>query len=232
MAGTPATAEALGLLGFDWLLVDMEHVPIEYRDLWHLLNAIQCTPAQSVVRVAANDEVLIKRALDVGAGTVMVPFIEDAQQARAAVAAVRYPPEGKRGFAAVHRASRYGLSKDYGRQANALTGCIVQLETESAIGQLEAIAAVPGVDALFIGPGDLSANCGHIGNPGHGDVQRLIESAVARAHAVHMPIGIVGPDPETVSRYIALGYDFVAIGSDLSLMMQCARQYLEHVPSR
>ena len=229
MAASPATAEALGALAFDWLLIDMEHVPIDDKELWHLLCAIQCTSAHAVVRVAKNDAALIKRALDLGASSIMVPFIENEQQARDAVSAMRYPPEGTRGFAAVHRASRYGVQRDYAQQANAHTCCILQIETPHALEQLEAIATVSGVDALFLGPGDLSANCGHLGNPEHADVQHLIEQAVERAHALNVPIGIVGPSPERVQHYLALGYDFVAMGSDMSMMMAQARTWTAHL---
>lgn len=226
MAASAATAEALGYAGFDWLLVDMEHVPVEYRDLWQLLQAIDCSGAQPVVRVAANDPVLLKRALDLGAFSVMIPFIEDAEQARAAVSAVKYPPQGSRGYAAVHRASRYGTWRGYGEKANDTVTCILQIESVRALDNLETIAAVPGVDALFLGPGDLSASCGHLGNPAHPDIQALISQAVQRAHAVGMPIGIVGANPQLVSHYLRLGYDFAAVASDMALMMNKAAEFL------
>ncbi|WON77738.1 HpcH/HpaI aldolase family protein [Serratia sp. UGAL515B_01] len=226
MSGSASTAEALGYAGFDWLLVDMEHVPIEYRDLWHLLQAIQCGGAQPIVRVAANDPVLLKRALDLGSFNVMVPFVENAAQAQAAVNAVKYPPFGTRGFAAVHRASRYGTWADYGKEANDAVTCILQIETPNALANLEEIAAIPGVDALFLGPGDLSAACGHIGNPGHPQVQMMISDAIARAKKIGMPMGIVGGTPELVQSYLEQGYAFAAVASDIAMMMKKANEFL------
>jgi 2-keto-3-deoxy-L-rhamnonate aldolase RhmA len=225
MSGSASTAEALGYAGFDWLLVDMEHVPIEFRDLWHLLQAIQCGGAEPIVRVAANDPVLLKRALDLGSFNVMVPFIENAEQARAAVSAVKYPPFGTRGFAAVHRASRYGTWADYSAKANDAVTCILQIETPNALANLEEIA-VPGVDALFLGPGDLSAACGHIGNPAHPEVQAMISDAIVRAKKIGMPMGIVGGAPELVQHYLDQGYAFAAVASDMAMMMKKANEFL------
>ncbi|MDO9345482.1 MAG: aldolase/citrate lyase family protein [Pseudomonas sp.] len=226
MSGSASTAEALGYAGFDWLLVDMEHVPIEFRDLWQILQAIHCGGAQAIVRVAANDPVLLKRALDLGAFNVMVPFVENAEQAQAAVNAVRYPPLGTRGFAAVHRASRYGTWANYGKEANDAVTCILQIETPTALANLEEIAAVPGVDALFLGPGDLSAACGHIGNPGHPQVQSMISDAIMRAKRIGIPMGIVGGTPELVQSYLEQGYAFAAVASDLAMMMKKANEFL------
>lgn len=227
MSASASTAEALGYAGFDWLLVDMEHVPIEYRDLWQLLQAVQCTGAQPIVRLAANDPVLLKRALDLGSFNVMVPFVENAEQARAAVNAVKYPPFGTRGFAAVHRASRYGTWANYGNEANDAVTCILQIETPNALNNLEEIAAVPGVDALFLGPGDLSAACGHIGNPGHPEIQAMISDAVVRAKKIGMPMGIVGGTPQLVQSYLEQGYAFAAVASDMAMMMNKANEFLK-----
>lgn len=226
MSGSASTAEALGYAGFDWLLVDMEHVPIEFRDLWQILQAVQCGGAQAIVRLAANDPVLLKRALDLGSFNVMVPFVENAEQARAAVSSVKYPPLGNRGFAAVHRASRYGTWQGYGDHANAAVTCILQIETPTALANLEEIAAVAGVDALFLGPGDLSAACGHIGNPGHPEIQAMISDAIVRCKAIGMPIGIVGGTPALVRRYLDQGYAFAAVASDMALMMSRANEFL------
>lgn len=226
MSGSASTAEALGYAGFDWLLVDMEHVPIEFRDLWQILQAIHCGGAQPIVRVAANDPVLLKRALDLGSFNVMVPFVENAEQAQAAVNAVKYPPLGNRGFAAVHRASRYGTWANYGKEANDAVTCILQIETPTALANLEEIAAIAGVDALFLGPGDLSAACGHIGNPGHPEVQAMISDAIVRASRIGMPMGIVGGTPELVQSYLEQGYAFAAVASDLAMMMKKANEFL------
>ena len=229
MSGTTSTAEALGRAGFDWLLVDQEHVPIGERDTLHILQAIAGTPAAAVVRLAANDPVLFKRALDLGAQTVMVPFVDSAEDARRAVAQAKYPPEGTRGFAAVLRASGYGTAKDYGKRANESVFTIIQLETPRAVAALEEIAAVKGVDALFLGPGDLSANMGHIGNIMHPEVQAVIADVAARCKKLGIPCGIVGPTPEVVSNFAALGYAFVAVASDLAMMMRQATAFIEAV---
>jgi len=226
MAAAPATAEALGYGGFDFLVVDMEHVPVEFTDLAHILRAIGCTPADSVVRLAWNDQVLVKRALDAGARTVMLPFVQNAQEAQAAASYTRYPPHGIRGVAAVHRGSRFGTIPNYLQSANDDICTIVQLETPQAIERLPQIAAVEGIDALFVGPGDLSAAMGHIGNIAHPEVQALIEKAAKDAHAAGKPVGIVGPNPDMVKRFIGYGYDYAAIASDIALMSSRASEWL------
>jgi 4-hydroxy-2-oxoheptanedioate aldolase len=225
MAAAPATAEALGHCGFDFLVADMEHAPMTVADLTAHLRAIATTPAQAVVRLLWNDPVLVKQAMDAGAVNLMFPFIETPEQAAAAVRATRYPPQGTRGVAAVHRGSRYGRLPDYFARANDTVAVIAQLETPDAVEKLEAIAATPGIDALFIGPGDLSAAMGLIGKIDHPDVQALLAHAAATARAVGKPIGIVGPHPAMVAGFIDMGYRFVAIASDLSLMMGRAMEW-------
>ncbi len=231
MSGTASTAEAMGCIGYDWLVVDMEHVPIEFKDLLHILQAIAGTPAIPVVRLAVNDITQVKRALDIGAQTLMFPFVQNADEAKRAVSATRYPAVGEaypgtRGFAAMHRGSRYATVADYGKCANAGLFRIIQLETPQAIERLEEIAAVDGVDALFVGPGDLSAAMGHIGDIGHAEVQSALKDAAARAHAAGKPIGIVGPTPEMVQRFIEFGYTYVAVASDMGMMMRQAGTFL------
>lgn len=229
MSGAPATAEAMGYCGFDFLVVDMEHVPIEIADLAQLLRAIGCTPAEPVVRLAWNDRVLIKRAMDAGAQTLMLPFVQTAEEAREASASMRYPPDGARGVAAVHRASRFGRASDYLRRANGQAYTIVQLETPEAIERLPEIAAVDGVNALFVGPGDLSAAMGHIGDIGHAEVQSLIAKAAKDCAAAGKPIGIVGPNPEMVRRFLGYGYSFAAMASDMAMMIGRGSEWLSQV---
>lgn len=226
MSGAPSTAEAMGYCGFDFLVVDMEHVPIEISDLASILRAIGCTPADAVVRLAWNDQVLVKRAMDAGAQTLMLPFVQTAEEAKAAVSYMRYPTEGVRGVAAVHRGSKFGRVSDYLKRANEQVCTIVQLETPEAIERLPEIAAVPGVDALFVGPGDLSAAMGHIGNVAHPEVQALIEKAAKDCHAAGKPVGIVGPNPEMVGRFINYGYDYAAVASDIAMMTGRATDWL------
>lgn len=226
MAAAPATAEAMGYTGFDFLVVDMEHVPIEISDLAQILRAIGCTPADAVVRLAWNDQVLVKRALDAGAQTIMLPFVQNAEEARQSVSFAQYPPQGVRGVAAVHRGSRFGRAADYLKRANDEVCVIVQLETPEAIERLPEIAAVPGVDALFVGPGDLSAAMGHIGNIAHPEVQALIQKAARDCRAAGKPVGIVGPNPDMVRRFLDDGYHYAAIASDIAMMTGRASDWL------
>ena len=223
MSASPLVAEGVGHAGYDWGVVDMEHTPLDLMEIIHLLQALAGTPLVPVVRVPWNDAVTMKRVLDAGAQTLMVPFVQTADEARAAVAATRYPPGGVRGMAAMSRASRFGTTPQFFKQANQDVCVIVQHETVESIAQLEAIAAVPGVDALFVGPGDLSGTMGHVGNLTHPDVMALMADAAKRAHALGKPIGTVGGTPEVVAQYRAIGYDFVAVASDLGLLMRAAQ---------
>lgn len=227
MSTASSTAEALGHLGFDFLVVDMEHTPIETPDLAHILRAIQTTPAAAVPRLAWNDPVMIKRAMDSGAQTLMLPFVQTAEEAAAGVRAALYPPEGTRGVAGVHRGSRYGSVPDYFRRANAEACVIVQIETPQALAALDEIAATPGLGGVFVGPADLSASMGRLGEMTHPDVQNALRDAAEKTRRAGVPIGIVGPTPEFCHRCIDYGYDFVAIASDLGMMTSRAREWLQ-----
>lgn len=224
MAASPITAEAMGWAGFDWLLVDMEHTPLDLATLTAMLQALSGTPTEAVVRVPWNDPVMVKRVMDAGARTLMFPFVQSAEEARRAVAATRYPPQGTRGVAAMHRASHFGTIPDYLGRANDQAAVIIQLETPEAVAALPEIATVKGVDAVFTGPGDLSAAMGHLGGIGHADVQAALHAAVAEARRLGMPCGIVGGDAASVQGYIEAGFSYVAIASDLALMMNAARR--------
>ncbi|SJZ73294.1 HpcH/HpaI aldolase family protein [Consotaella salsifontis] len=226
MSAAAGPTEAVGHVGFDFLVVDMEHVPLDVSTLPEILRAVGSTPAMPLVRIAWNDRVLIKRVLDAGAETIMVPFVQTAEEAREAVAAAKYPPAGVRGVAAVHRASRFGAVADYLKRANDETYVVVQLETEEAVGRLKEIAAVPGIDALFVGPNDLAASMGLIGEIGRDEVQSLLAKAAADAREIGKPIGIVGPNPAMVRRFIGYGYNFCAVASDIGMMTGRARDWL------
>ena len=223
MSASPIVAEAIGHAGFDWGVIDMEHTPLDLMDLVHMLQAVGGTTLAPLVRVPWNDTVNVKRVLDAGAHSLLFPFIQNAEEAREAVAATRYPPDGVRGMAGMSRASRFGTVPNFFKQANDNVCAVLQLETPQAIAQLEAIAGVPGVGALFVGPGDLSGAMGHVGNLTHPDVMALMANAAQRAHALNMPIGTVGGTPEVVVQYRAIGYDFVAVASDLGLLMRAAQ---------
>lgn len=229
MSASPLVAEAIGCAGYDWGVLDMEHTPIDLLGLVHLLQAVAGTSMVPVTRVPWNDTVMLKRVLDAGAQTLLIPFVQNADEARAAVAACRYPPQGIRGMAGMSRASRFGTAPNYLTTANEGISVIVQLETPAAITQLEAIAGVDGVDALFIGPGDLSATMGHVGQLTHPEVLALTRDAVARAKAAGKPIGTVGGTPEVVATYREMGFDFLAIASDLGLLMRGAQAALTAV---
>jgi 4-hydroxy-2-oxoheptanedioate aldolase len=211
-------AEIVADAGFDWILFDTEHSPNEIPGLLAQLQAAAGGTASPIVRPAWNDAVLIKRVLDIGAQSILVPYVQNAEEAGRAVAAVRYPPAGIRGVAAAARASRYGRVKDYLKQADREICVLVQVETRPALDRLEAIAAVDGVDGVFIGPSDLSASFGHIGNPQHQEVQAALQQAVRRLKAVGKPAGILTLNEEEARRYIGWGYTFVAVGSDTGLL--------------
>jgi 2-dehydro-3-deoxyglucarate aldolase len=221
-SASPVVAEAIGCAGFDWGVVDMEHAPLDMMGVVHLLQALAGTKMVPVVRVPWNDPVVVKRVLDAGATTLLFPFVQNADEARRAVAATRYPPDGVRGVSGMSRATRFGTVPNYLKTANQQVGVIVQIETPHALEQLEAIAAVEGVDAIFIGPADLSAAMGHMGQQTHPEVMDLMAKAVQRCKAVGTPVGTVGGTPETVAQYRATGFDYVAVSSDIGLMMRSA----------
>jgi 4-hydroxy-2-oxoheptanedioate aldolase len=219
---SPIAAEIVSDSGFDWLLFDTEHSPNEIADLIGQLQAAQPGSASALVRPAWNDAVLIKRVLDIGAQTVLVPFVQNPQEAKAAVLATRYPPQGIRGVSVSSRASRYGRVPGYLSKANEEICVLVQVETGSALAQIEAIAAVDGVDGVFIGPSDLAASLGHLGNPQHADVQAAIAEAIKRLKAVGKPAGILTGNEDEARRYIEWGYSFVAVGADVGLLAKNA----------
>ena len=229
MSGAPSTAEALGCAGFDFLVVDMEHVPIDVAGMIEILRTVAGTCAQAIVRPPWNDTVMVKRAMDAGAQSLLFPFVQNADEARRAVAATRYPPAGIRGVAATHRGSRYGTVANYLKRANDEVCVIVQIETTAAFEKLDEIAAVPGVDSIFVGPGDLSASMGHIGDIGHAEVQDKLAAAAAACRRLGKPCGIVGPTPEMVGKFLEYGYSWVAIGSDVGMMVGRAQEYLGKV---
>jgi 4-hydroxy-2-oxoheptanedioate aldolase len=215
-------AEIIGDSGYDWILLDTEHSPNEIPDLVGQLQGMQASPTTPIIRPAWNDAVLIKRCLDIGAQSLLLPYVQNAEEARAAVAATRYPPHGIRGVSVAARASRYGRTPGYLTKANDEICVLVQVETRQAMGELEAIAEVPGVDGVFIGPSDLAASLGHVGNPQHPDVQKAIKNAVERLTAVGKPAGMLTGNEEEAKRYIDWGYKFVAIGSDVGLLAKHA----------
>ncbi|MDO5604133.1 MAG: HpcH/HpaI aldolase/citrate lyase family protein [Paracoccus sp. (in: a-proteobacteria)] len=221
---SPVTAEALSLVGFDWLLFDSEHSPVDLASLQPLLQAASAGLSAHVVRPAWNDKVLIKRTLDMGAQTLLVPFVQTREEAAAAVAACLYPPHGIRGVAGGTRASRFGQTSNYFQIANEEICLLVQIETREALARLKEIATVPGVDGVFIGPSDLAASMGHLGNPGHPEVQALLEDAIRQLRQLGVPGGILATNSADARRYLQWGYAFVAGGVDLGLLIGAARK--------
>jgi len=215
-------AEVISDSGFDWILLDTEHSPNEIPGLLAQLQAVRGGTATPIIRPAWNDAVLAKRALDIGAQTLLFPYVQNAEEARRAVASTRYPPEGIRGVSVAARASRYGRTPGYLGKANTEICVLVQVETRAALDELEAIAKVDGVDGVFIGPSDLAASLGHIGNPAHAEVQAAIKDAVTRLKALGKPAGILTGNEEEARRYIDWGYLFVAVGADVGLLAKNA----------
>jgi len=217
LAGAYA-AEIVAGSGFDWLLLDTEHSPGGIDSVLAQLQAVAPYAVSPVVRPDTNDTVLIKRYLDIGAQTLLIPYVQTVEEAEAAVAAMRYPPAGVRGVAGTTRASRFGRVRDYGRRAEEELCLLVQIETGEALSRLEQIAAVDGVDGVFIGPNDLAASLGYMGQPGHPEVMAIIEDALIRLKAIGKPSGILTPDPVFAARCVELGSLFTAVGSDIGVL--------------
>ncbi|MBI0329872.1 4-hydroxy-2-oxoheptanedioate aldolase [Burkholderia plantarii] len=220
----PYLAEVTATGGFDWLLIDGEHAPNDVRSIVAQLQAVAPYRAEAVVRPVEGNTALIKQLLDAGARTLLVPMVETAEQARELVSAVRYPPRGVRGVgSAVARASRWNLRADYLDIADEEVCLLVQAESATALGNLEAICAVDGVDGVFIGPADLAASMGHRGEPGHADVQFAIDDAIARIVRSGKAAGTLTGDAALARHYLALGCTFVAVGVDVLLYANAVR---------
>jgi len=212
------TAEVLADAGYDFVVIDAEHAPNDVLTVIPQLQVLDRSPTSAVVRAPWNDLVIAKRFLDIGAQTLLVPYVQNAEEARRAVFGVRYPPLGGRGVGTMHRANRYGRIKDYLTTAGSEICLLVQVETREALDRLEEIAAVDGLDGVFIGPSDLSASMGHVGNPNHPDVQAAIVDVPRRLETIGKPAGILTPVEAEARRYIAAGYVYVAVGSDLGVL--------------
>nr|WP_272214538.1 2-dehydro-3-deoxyglucarate aldolase [Marinicella sp. W31]MDC2880159.1 2-dehydro-3-deoxyglucarate aldolase [Marinicella sp. W31] len=222
--GSHISMEVLGLAGFDWLLLDGEHAPNDVLSFIPQLMALKDSPSAPVVRPQSNDTVLIKRLLDSGFYNFLIPFVQSAEDARRAVAATRYPPEGVRGVSVSQRSNRYGAIPDYIKVVNDNIAVLVQIESPAAVNEIEAIAAVAGVDGIFIGPSDLAAGYGHLGNANHPEVQKVIADVFSVAARHGKATGILAPVEADARRYLAMGATFVAVGSDLGLFRNATQQ--------
>lgn len=225
------SAEIVADAEFDWILLDMEHAPLEVGDALRQLQAIDRRHTAAIVRPPWNDAVVLKRLLDVGFQNFLIPFVQSAEEAERAVRATRYPPRGIRGVAGSMRASRFGRVKDYAQEADGEICVLVQVETREALGNLEAIAATEGVDGIFIGPSDLAASFGHLGQPGHPEMIRIISDAIRRIRESGKAAGILAPIEQDARRWIAEGANFVAVGVDASMMVRATTELRDRFPS-
>jgi 2-dehydro-3-deoxyglucarate aldolase len=211
------TTEVLGVAGFDWILLDGEHSPNDMSTYIPQLMALKDSVSAPVVRPSSNNPVELKRLLDAGFYNFLVPFVESVDEARKAVLATRYPPQGMRGVSVSQRSNRYGTVADYFKGVNDQMCVMVQIESAKGVAAAADITAQDGVDCLFVGPSDLAAGLGHLGNANHPDVQAAIASVFAAAKAAGKPSGILAPVEADARRYLAQGATFVGVGSDLGL---------------
>lgn len=212
------TAEIAGGAGFDWLLLDGEHAPNDIPLLTAQLQALSASPSHPVVRLPIGESWMIKQVLDIGAQTILVPMVESAKQAQAMVKAILYPPHGVRGVgAALARASRFNAIPDYLQTANDQVCLLLQVESCAGLAAIEEIAAIDGVDGIFIGPADLAADMGFLGKPGAPEVQAAVEGGLKRIIATGKAAGILTSDQALANRYLELGATFVAVGNDVTL---------------
>lgn len=211
------TTEVLGVAGFDWILLDGEHSPNDVINLIPQLMALKDSPSAPFVRPTSNNAVEMKRLLDAGFYNFLVPFVESADEAAQAVAATRYPPQGIRGVSVSQRSNRYGTVPGYFKGINDEICVAVQIESNAGVAAARAIADTDGVDCVFVGPSDLAAGMGHLGNSGHPEVQKAIAAVFADAKAAGKPSGILAPVEADARRYMEMGATFVAVGSDLGL---------------
>jgi 4-hydroxy-2-oxoheptanedioate aldolase len=210
--------------GFDWLLLDAEHAPNDVRSVLAQLQAVAAYPTHAIVRPPIGETWIIKQLLDIGAQTLLVPMVETAEQAQKLVAATRYPPQGVRGVgSALARASGFNGRTAYAGTANDQICLLVQVETANALANLDAIVGTDGVDGVFIGPADLAASMGHLGNPGHPSVQAAIEGAISRILELGKAPGILTSDPSLAHAYLDLGAVFVAVGTDVTILASGTR---------
>jgi 4-hydroxy-2-oxoheptanedioate aldolase len=217
-------AEIMTTAGFDWLLIDGEHAPHDLRSMVSQLQVIQPSNSHAVVRLPVGDTVKMKQILDGGAQTVLVPMIESADQARQIVRDTQYPPVGVRGVgASLARASRFGEISDYAKTADDQICLLLQVENRAGMAALDDILAIDEVDGVFIGPADLAADMGHIGNASHPDVKKAVEDCLTRIVASGKAAGILATDLNAAQRFIDLGATFVAVGIDVTLFAGAAR---------
>jgi len=220
--GSNVLMELFSGCGFDWILIDTEHSPNEMPDVIAQLQALSASTVSPIVRPAWSDMILIKRLLDAGAQTLLIPSVQSAAEAEMAVSYTRYPPQGVRGVSGSSRAANFGLNSSYLASAQNELCIIVQIETIEGMKNLEQIAAVDGVDAVFIGPADLAASMGHIGNAQHTEVQAAIEDGFRRLRAIGKPAGYLTLNEAEAQKRLAEGVEMVGIATDTSIITRSA----------
>lgn len=226
---SPFAAEVTAPSGFDWALIDLEHTPNDYMTVLGQLQAFACTKTTAIVRPEWNDPVMVKRLLDLGAQGLLFPMINSPEEARAAVAATRYPPHGVRGFSGATRANHFGRVPDYIERVEDETTVLLQLESRSAIEQAEQIAAVDGVDGIFFGPADIAADIGKLGKPLDDEVWDLIRPCAKKLRKAGVPVGTLVNDADFAAKLLNDGFDFVACGTDTTLLARATDTLLANV---
>lgn len=222
-SGSPLVTEVAAGSGLDWLLIDMEHSANTLESVVLQLQAAAAYPIAPLVRVAANDTVAIKQVLDLGAQNIIVPMVSTAEEAKAAVAATRYPPEGVRGVgSALARSARWNRVDRYLQESAEHTSLTVQIETAAGVEAAAEIAEIDGIDAVFVGPSDLSASMGLLGQQTHPRVVAAVEQVFSAVQAAGKPVGVNAFDPAAADAYIAAGADFVAVGADVALLARAS----------
>ncbi|MBK5413420.1 HpcH/HpaI aldolase family protein [Pseudomonas sp. TH31] len=230
--GSNTLVELLAGCGFDWIMLDTEHSPNDMGEIIAQLQAMAAHGTSAIVRPAWSEMILIKRILDAGAQTLLLPCIQSADEAREAVSYTRYPPFGVRGVSGSSRAADYGLNTDYLRTAADEICILAQIETVEGLANLEEIAAVEGIDAIFIGPADLAASLGHLGDTQHPEVQAAVDDAFRRLRALGKPAGYLTLNEAEAERRIAEGIAVVGVATDTSIVMRGARSMLQRLSQR
>jgi 4-hydroxy-2-oxoheptanedioate aldolase len=220
-------AEIISVTGFDWSVIDMEHSPNDIQEVLTQLQVMEGYDTEPVVRVPWNEPIMVKRVLDMGAQTILYPFVQNVEEAKAAVEATRYPPKGIRGIMSAARMNRYGHVENYYLEAEKELCVLIQCETKEAIKNIPEIAKVDGIDGIFIGPSDLSGSIGKIGQFEDQEVQDLIHEGLALATQAGKPAGILTGKKDYAKKYVEAGYTFVAINSDTNLFARSAESLLK-----
>lgn len=230
--GSGFSAEAIAGAGFDWLLIDMEHAPTDLGAVIAQMQAMAPYAGTVIVRPPWNDTVVVKRLLDAGAPNILFPMVQNVQEAKIAVAAMRYPPSGVRGVSGMTRATRFGRVSDYFATVNDALGTIVQVESISAINSVADIGAVDGVDGVFFGPADIGADMGILGDPNHPDIWNAIRPAAKKLMSLGIPVGTLVFDTVFARELLDEGFTFVACGSDLHILVQGSDALLKSMKNR